>query len=144
MVNIAYLSTGVFSGFRFPWEKPTKQLIAETQIAPTGAVTSGITNIGKYLIIGGVGAVAGATILGSKQALEQRTSQQAQATNPTYYQFYQTKGGGSQIVQEPTGATSSIDQTAKQQAEQTQTDMTSLLILGIIAIGGLMLFSKKK
>lgn len=130
--------------FKFPWEKPITQTIKEQTavagIIPVGAVLS----VPQKVAIGvGGGFLAGATLLGGKQYLDQQQRQSAKAWAGTQYHFYQTKGGGSQIIERASGGTATVDQTQEQTATQSTPDYLQMLLLGGLLIGALFMLRKK-
>lgn len=98
---------------------------------------TGLTFGSKLAIGAGAGTAVGLGYALS-QGLSQTISQKAAASAPTAYNFYQTKGGGPFNVSGLSGGTAGVEQNA----EQTKTDMSSLLVIAVVAIGALMLFRK--
>lgn len=102
-------------------------------------------NLGKIALATGIGAVAGATILGTKTALEQQQQQKASTSATTGgYQITVEKGGTAYLSGTTTGtATAQTEQEQKQQAEQKQPDYMQYLIIGGLIIGAIMLLKRK-
>jgi len=102
-----------------------------------GGALSTTAKIGLGVAGGAIGALA---LGGAKQYLQQ--SQTGIATAPTYYQFYQTKGGGPQSVYDPSGGSAQVDQ--KQTAAQTTPDYLQWLLIGGMALAAFYLFTRRK
>jgi len=102
---------------------------------------TGIT-LGTKLAVGaGLGAGAGLLYLAGKGGIGQTSSQVANPSVPTNYNFYQVPGGGTQNITNPKGGTATTTQTSDQKATSISSDF---LIIAIVAIGALMLFTGKR
>lgn len=132
------MATGGFK-FKLPWEKSLQEHLNELSnpILPTGAIISAPLKLSTKLIAAGA-VVAGAGVYSylQKNGIQQAQTQKAETGGYTI-----TAQPGSTVnIEKPT--TGAIDQAATQTA--TQMDMSWMLILGIIAIGGLMLLKGGK
>lgn len=121
--------------YKSPWGLPP---IFAT---PGGAVTTSLPTIAKYIGVAGVSAIAGATLLGKSMQQQQQAGQTGQAISKPIYHIAVEPGGTATFSD--AGGSPAVTQDIAQDQAQTSLDMTSLLIVGIIAIGGLMLFKKK-
>lgn len=132
------MATGGFK-FKLPWEKSLQEHLNEltNPILPTGAIIGMPLKLGTKLLIAGT-AVAGVAAYSyfQKNGIQQAQTQKAETGGYTI-----TAQPGSTVnIEKPT--TGAVEQA--QTATATQTDMSWLLIIGIIAIGGLMLLKGGK
>jgi len=112
-------------------KKPSWSLLA----LPGGGVTVG--QVGKYGIVAVASAITGASILGAKQMLDQKSEQKAQTGSFIVY----AQPGSQVTLQEP--KTGSIEQKSEQQASQTQPDYMQYLLIGGLILGAIYLFKKR-
>jgi len=110
-----------------------------TTLMPGGAILATPLKLGTKLVIAG-GAVAATAAYSyfQKNGIGQ-TQEQKQAATTGGYTITAEPGSTVNIEKPTTGA---IDQSQAATQTATQIDMSWLLIIGIIAIGGLMLLKK--
>jgi len=106
----------------------------------TGAVSTS-ANILRYVGAAGAAAVGTYMLLGKGQQQTAQIDQEGKAATENIWNITPGKGG---IVNLTEPGAAKVDQTAKIDQTQTSLDMTGLLIIGILGIGALMLFGRKK
>lgn len=112
-------------------------------IGGTGAtITTGGSQILKYVGIAGVSAVAGATLLGGSQALTQQQKQSGKAISQPIYHVAVEPGGTATF--QDAGGSPAVEQTATQQAEQSKPDYMQYLLIGGLVIGAIYFLKGKK
>jgi len=115
-------------------KKPSWSLLA----MPTGQIGTSWGTAGKTAIAVGLGAVAGATLLGTKNMLDQQQTQGAKTGGFIVY----AQPGSQVTLNEP--KTGDIQQEQKQQAEQKPTDYMQIVLIGALVIGAIYMLKGQK